>query len=120
MSAKSGFTLLEVLIALAVLSIVMSGFVYQLQDHSRLSWQVSQKVAGGRWLNNKLSEFQLTPSQVATGVRQQIIAYNNYNWVFKSEIETTNYNHLFSLNLELYEVGGAKIHGIEGYVINER
>ena len=116
---KAGFTLLEVLIALMILSIVMGGFVYQLQRHSQLTWTVNQKISAGRWLNNKLNEVTLSPEKPALGEVEQIVAVHNYHWLFKYHAELTKDDQLVHVTLSLEEIDGVRVYEIEGLVIYE-
>ena len=117
MMNKTGFTVLEVLIALAVLSIVMGAFVYQLQDHARLSWQVNKKVTGGWWLHKKLNEMQLAFIQPIEGVIEEEVVVDHNRWVYRSDIKSTNQPDLFSVTLSLQEPEGVSMHHIKGYVL---
>lgn len=114
---KSGFTVLEVLIALAVLSIVMGAFVYQLQDHARMNWQVNKKVTGGWWLHKKLNEMQLDFIQPIVGVSEEEVVVDHNRWLYRSDITPTSHPNLFRVTLSLQEPEGVSGHHIKGYVL---
>ena len=115
---KAGFTLLEVLIALMVLAMVMGGFVYQLQYHSQLTWQVNEKIIAGRWLNNKFNHLALTPQTPKFGIVKETIAFNNYHWLFTYHTEATMHDQLVHVTLSLEKIDGPVVYVIEGYLLD--
>jgi len=59
-SASKGFTLLEILIALAVLAIVMISLIKITSDNSRNLWHVENKTLAGIIASNHITQLRLS------------------------------------------------------------
>lgn len=87
---RSGFTLLEVLIALAVLAISSLAILRQtgqsLSQLQQLQLQTHANVAA----ENQLSALQVMPDWPSLGVRSQIVTLAEQQWQVNTDVTTTS------------------------------
>ena len=90
MKAQRGFTLLEVLVALAIFAsvaaAVLTASARSLQNAARLE----DKTLAGWIADNQLTELQLASSPPATGRDTREVSYAGRQWQLYSETVTTS------------------------------
>lgn len=90
MKRHQGFTLLEVLVALAIFALVAASVLgvsaRSLQNAARL-----EDKTLAMWIaDNQLSEMQLATSVPATGNQEGQLAFANRQWQWQSTVENTS------------------------------
>lgn len=90
MKRVQGFTLLEVLVALAIFALVaasvLSATARSLQTASRL-----EEKTLAMWIaDNRLTELQLSQSPVADGREQGEVEFAGRRWQWQSEVQGTS------------------------------
>ena len=83
----SGFTLIEVLVALIVVSLAALAVHTQVLQAARNARLIQERTLGSWSAQNKLTELRLTEGLPATGRDDGDIEFANRNWVWESKVE---------------------------------
>ena len=99
---EQGVSLLEVLIALAILSIAMGGFFAQIRSHTQTAINIQERLVAQAWLNHYLLGVQLGEENYAH--KGQIVRDDRqrYSWYLQPHVEDIQHVPLKRLTLSLY------------------
>lgn len=102
-----GFTLIEVLVAVAVLAITMGAFIAgggRYADYAR--YQRDRTLA--LWVaQNRMAEYRLAPGWPDTGREEGRVSMGNQRWQWRAEISETPDPALRRINIEVYRIDPA-------------
>lgn len=90
MKGSRGFTLLEVLVALAIFAVVAAAVLSAAGSSVRNAGRLEEKTLAGWIADNRLSELQLALPSPAPGRNSQELHYANRDWQVQEEIVTTS------------------------------
>jgi general secretion pathway protein I len=85
----SGFTLIEVLVALAVLAIALSALIKGGSDNAANAAYLRDKTLAHWVAMNRVTELQLQPQWPATGKRHGTAEMGDREWRWDTEVKTT-------------------------------
>lgn len=90
MRRARGFTLLEVLVALAIFALVAASVLTASARSVRTAAQLEEKTLAMWVADNRMSELQLADAPPSDGRDQGQVAFAGRNWLWQSEIEVTS------------------------------
>jgi general secretion pathway protein I len=87
--SQTGFTLLEVLIALAVLAIALSALIQTAAANANNAARLRDRTFAQWVAQNKLTEIRLQKAQPSTGTQRGSALLAQREWFWQTTIETT-------------------------------
>lgn len=90
MKSARGFTLLEVLVALAIFALVAASVLTASARSVRTAGQLEDKTLAMWVADNRLTELQLADTPPADGRDQGQVEFAGRRWQWQSEIEATS------------------------------
>tara|TARA_R110000868_G_scaffold134224_3_gene346136 strand:+ start:1271 stop:1660 length:390 start_codon:yes stop_codon:yes gene_type:complete len=90
MKRMGGFTLLEVLVALAIFALVAASVLTATARSLQTAARLEDKTLAMWIADNRLSEMQLAREPVADGREQGEVAFAGRRWQWQSEVEATS------------------------------
>lgn len=116
MKQRVGFTLIEVLIALVILSVAFSAIIYTLNQSSRDLRYLTDKTAAMWVADNVLNEARLGIQTATSGRQHQL----DHDWYWKKNTEPTQNDKIerVMITVSLKEQGEPIVR-LEGYVRHE-
>jgi len=104
MKKNSGFTLIEVLIALAIVSISLGALIsISSQDISRAEKMQKNMIAN--WIaQNQLTEHRLSNKKIKVGTSRGSILFAKYDWEWEVSVSKTNVDKLYRMDVIVSEL----------------
>ena len=101
---SSGFTLVEILVALAILSISLSAVLYVVNQNTNNLSQLKDKTFAHWVAMNKASEFRIKPDLIKSS-RQLSGQYSlaQREWQWNAQLQPTEDNDLYRLVIDVYD-----------------
>lgn len=90
LSRQRAFTLLEVLVALAIFATVAAAVLTAAASSVRNAARLEEKALAGWIADNQLVELQLQRPSPGTGRNQREISYAGRDWQLQEEIDSTS------------------------------
>lgn len=90
MRRAGGFTLLEVLVALAIFALVAASVLTATARSLQIAARLEDKTLAMWVADNRLTELQLEKQPVATGDEQGEVMLAGRRWQWQSEVKTTS------------------------------
>ncbi|TIH09244.1 type II secretion system minor pseudopilin GspI [Pseudomonas leptonychotis] len=90
MKRSAGFTLLEVLVALAIFAMVAASVLTATARSLQTAARLEDKTLAMWIADNRLTELQLAPSPVADGHEQGELDFAGRRWQWQSEVQATS------------------------------
>ena len=90
MSRPRGFTLLEVLIALAIFATVAASVLTAASRSLIVAGQLEDKTLAGWIADNRITELQIKRPTPGEGREDKVLEYGGRQWETHSEIEATS------------------------------
>lgn len=90
MRRAGGFTLLEVLVALAIFALVAASVLTATARSLQIAARLEDKALAMWVADNRLTELQLEKQPVATGDEQGEVMLAGRRWQWQSEVKTTS------------------------------
>lgn len=116
-SYQAGFTLLEVLVALAVLATTMTALVVAGTNRTdSVSYMRDRTIA--TWIaSDRLTELRLEPAWPDTGTREGEVRSTGRTWRWEAEISATPDENVRKVEVRVWLDGSAeRLAGLVGYV----
>jgi len=98
---ERGFTLLEVMIALAILSVASAGLVTAAGGYLKQTQRVEDKVLAAWVADNWLNELRLADKAPVIGALKAEANMAGRQWLLKAQVSQTNSIHLKRLDIEI-------------------
>ena len=104
MKKNSGFTLIEVLIALAIVSISLGALIsISSQDISRAEKMQKNMIAN--WVaQNQLTEHRLSNKKIKVGTTRGSALFAKYDWEWEVSVSKTNVDKLYRMDVIVSEL----------------
>ena len=93
-SRSQGFTLIEVLVALAVLALGMMAVVKALSEYSETAAYTQQKTLASWIATNKLTELSIAPAWPALGDSDEDVEFASQKWRCSITVSKTDVTNL--------------------------
>lgn len=90
MKPMAGFTLLEVLVALAIFALVAASVLSASGRSVRTAMQLEDKTLAMWVADNRVTELQLAETPPAAGRDQGQVEFAGRHWVWQSEVQATS------------------------------
>lgn len=101
---NSGFTLIEVLIALAIVSISLGALIsISSQDISRAERMQKSMIAN--WVaQNQIAEHRLSNKKIKVGSTKGSILFAKYDWEWELSVSKTSVDNLYRMDVYVSEL----------------
>ena len=101
---NSGFTLIEVLIALAIVSISLGALIsISTQDISRAERMQKSMIAN--WVaQNQITEHRLSNKKIKAGSTKGSILFAKYDWEWELSVSRTSMDNLYRMDVYVSEL----------------
>jgi general secretion pathway protein I len=101
---NSGFTLIEVLIALAIVSISLGALIsISSQDISRAERMQKSMIAN--WVaQNQITEHRLSNKKIKVGSTKGSILFAKYDWEWELSVSKTSVDNLYRMDVYVSEL----------------
>lgn len=106
MPYTAGFTLLEVLVALAILAITLSALITASGSYASNASYLKEKTLAQWIAQNKATEYQLDSKFPATGSREGDVNYALQEWRWRVKVSNTDEPRLRRLDVDVILDGG--------------
>ncbi len=106
MKRARGFTLLEVLVALAILAITLGALIKASGSYAGNAGYLKQKTLAQWIAQNKATEYQLANQFPPTGSREGDISYALQDWRWRVKVSTTDDRRLRRLDIDVILADG--------------
>ena len=120
MTARSarGFTLIEVLVALAVLAIALSAIIKTMSANTLNSIYLRDRTLAQWVALNKITELQLSEDWPSPGKNDGSTVLGNHEWFWEAEIKTTPDNDVQTVTLRVRDRRDAEhpVTTLQGYI----
>ncbi|MFK7731889.1 MAG: type II secretion system minor pseudopilin GspI [Pseudomonadales bacterium] len=104
---STGFTLLEVLIALAIFALLSSAIAGQTSSSLRTQNTLETKRMAGQLLNNTVEQYQLMSSLASAGRKTKLVKYSERYWNVEVQIENTRRADMRLMKVWVYQAKSA-------------
>jgi general secretion pathway protein I len=101
MRRNRGFTLLEVLVALAIFAVVAASVLSASARSLKTAARLEDKTFATWLADNRLQEIQLADSPPGLGREQGEEAYAGRRWLWQSEVEATSEPEMLRVTLRV-------------------
>ncbi len=118
--SHKGFTLLEVIVALAIVSVALGTLLSAANNSVRLSSKIQLRIIAQWVAENKASELRLNKNRLSSGVQSNEITMLNRKWLIKTVISSTPDKQVKQINVNVFLANKPKlsISSLISYVAN--
>ena len=102
----AGFTLLEVLVALAILAITLGALIKASGSYASNASYLKEKTLAQWIAQNKATEYQLDKTFPSTGNREGDVNYALQEWRWRVKVSNTDDSRLRRLDIDIILDGG--------------
>jgi general secretion pathway protein I len=102
----NGFTLLEVLVAMAILAITLGTIIKTVSSYANNASYLKERTLAQWIAENKAAEYQLKKEFPAPGRKEGEIDMANQQWQWQVKISTTQDTRLRRLDISVYTESG--------------
>ncbi|VAX14511.1 hypothetical protein MNBD_GAMMA24-889 [hydrothermal vent metagenome] len=102
----AGFTLLEVMVALAILAITLGALIKASGSYANNATYLKEKTFAQWIAQNKATEYQLAKQFPAIGNREGDVNYAQQEWRWRVKVSTTDDRRLRRLDIDIILSGG--------------
>ncbi len=106
LSFNAGFTLLEVMVALAILAITLGALIKASGSYANNATYLKEKTFAQWIAQNKAVEYRLAKKFPPIGSREGDITYALQDWRWRVKVSTTDDRHLRRLRIDVILSGG--------------
>ena len=117
---NSGFTLIEVLIALAIVSVSLGALIsISSQDISRA--ERAQKSMIANWIaQNQLTEYRLSDKKIKVGSTKGSMLFAKYDWEWEISMSKTSVDNLYRIDVSVSELNkDIKSRNLTGFIFED-
>ena len=113
---SGGFTLIEVLVALAIVTLGMFAVVTQLNRYAMSASYIEQKILASWIATNTITELSISPEWAPLGTSELSLEFANRLWQWRAEVTETEIENLRRVDVyvSLSEEPQQIIHRVSG------
>lgn len=115
---QQGFTLIEVLIALAILSIALTAIIKATSENLQNTFYLQQKTISG-WVGNLIMNEALAGVIKITGNISGSTDMLGQSWAWQASLTTTPNPHISKIHVTVFGKNNAPLSNRESYVYTE-
>ena len=104
-----GITLVETLVALAVMGLTASAILVLIGQNTRFATEAREQTIAGIAVDNLMVETLLDPNLTESGEELGTIAYGGYEWNFRRTITETSIDGINRIDLVITDVATAQV-----------
>lgn len=108
MRPARGFTLIEVLTAVAVLAIAMAALISGMARYTDNAGRLRDRTLATIVAHNRLAEIELEPEWPAEGQSDGEVEFAGGKWTWKAEVKDTPDDQLRRVDLQVYSADDEK------------
>ena len=99
----NGFTLIEIIVALAIVSIAILSIMNTMNTHAQVTSELEKRILSGWVASNVIAEVRHEAkfNKVRTGSRSQTVEMGGHRWRAKTKISETDVQNVFLLTVEV-------------------
>jgi len=101
MGRQRGFTLLEVMVAMAITALGLSATYYAVMQSIGAIDRLQQKTFAHWIAINQLTEMRLQQQVAETGENNGDLEYADQRWIWRSRVSATGVDNLFRVDIEV-------------------
>ena len=116
---RAGFTLVEVLVALAVVAIALGAMVRLMGDAARNTERLEQRTLGHRVAMNELALLEATGAWLEPGVARGDATLAGRQWRWRRTVVATPVPDIRRVELTVTDAGGAPAAALVGFIARE-
>lgn len=105
-NAQAGFTLIEVLVALAVVAVALAATLFSASQSAASAAQFRDLTLGNVIARNTAIEFQLRTDWPKTGTSDGDVEMAGGDWRWEAEVIETADENLRRANIDVFKIGG--------------
>lgn len=109
--AHGGFTLLEVLVAVAVLALAMAAIISGGSNYARNAAYLREKTLALWVAHNRMTEIALSPTFPSTGKSDDEVDLGGIRWTWHAEIKETQDKHLRRIDISVNKKADERVAG---------
>ncbi len=98
---QSGFTLLEIIVALALLTIALTAIVTVASTRAETLIQLREKNRALMVANNIMQRYTLSSQQVSVGVIDGVQENGKTDWKWQLNVQPTNNDYIYRLDVKV-------------------
>lgn len=101
MSRQRGFTLLEVMVAMAITALGLSATYYAVMQSIDAIDRLQEKTFAHWIAINRLTEMRLQQQVAETGENNGDLEYADQRWIWRSRVSKTGVDNLYRVDIEV-------------------
>jgi general secretion pathway protein I len=114
--SNMGFTLLEVLVALAIFAVAAGAIIKQVSQTTRQTSTLEQKTMAWWVAENQMNGFLLSDQLPAIGKRTQTVTLADHEWRVETGVSATTQEDLRRIDIEVYQLDQSyRLAGLTGF-----
>lgn len=117
-SGQRGFTLVEMLAAVAVLAIAMAAILAGLARYAGNAAHLRERTVGLWVAHNRMTEVQLQPQWPDTGTSDGSMEMAGRTWGWEAEVQKTQDDNLRRIDISVTAPDGAVAARLTGFLSN--
>lgn len=115
--ASEGFTLIEVLVALAIVALSLSAILASVSQQIRAAAAIQERSYANWVAQNKLTELRLTNELPEVGETDDEARFGEIDWALSTNISETGVENLLRVDVAVsYADSGALVRTVTGFI----
>ncbi len=101
--SQKGFTLLEIIIALAIVAIAVLAIANAMNQHTHVASELQKRIVASWVASNAIAEIRhdAKTDKIKTGSKSDIVKMGGFRWRARTKIEETDVERVFLVTVEV-------------------